>query len=79
MVVVIHSLGLPLIAGPMDICHFFTGLTISDDVHTIGGKIGEVRCAISRVGGFIKNSSVELFLSSKAEMQKTIEMKELIT
>lgn len=30
-------------------------------------------------GVVIKNSSVDLFLSSKAEMQKTIEMKELIT
>lgn len=50
MVVVIHLLGLPLIVGPMDICHFFTGLTISDgDMHTIAGKIGEARCTTSRV------------------------------
>lgn len=86
MAVVIRLLGLPFIAGPADIRHFFTGLTIPDGgVHIIGGEIGEAfiifatdedaRRAISRSGGFIKDSSVELFLSSKAEMQKTIEMK----
>ncbi|XP_004641368.1 RNA-binding protein 12B isoform X2 [Octodon degus] len=86
MAVVIRLLGLPFIAGPVDIRHFFTGLTIPDGgVHIIGGAIGEAfiifatdedaRRAISRSGGFIKDSSVELFLSSKAEMQKTIEMK----
>ncbi|CAO2581150.1 RNA-binding protein 12B-A [Lemmus lemmus] len=86
MAVVIRLLGLPFIAGPVDIRHFFKGLAIPDGgVHIIGGKIGEAfiifatdedaRRAISRSGGFIKDSSVELFLSSKAEMQKTIEMK----
>ncbi|XP_053414524.1 RNA-binding protein 12B [Nycticebus coucang] len=86
MAVVIRLLGLPFIAGPVDIRHFFTGLTIPDGgVHIIGGKIGEAfiifatdedaRRAISRSGGFIKDSSVELFLSSKAEMQKTIDVK----
>uniref|UniRef100_A0A8C0KGF3 RNA-binding protein 12B n=1 Tax=Canis lupus dingo TaxID=286419 RepID=A0A8C0KGF3_CANLU len=86
MAVVIRLLGLPFIAGPVDIRHFFTGLTIPDGgVHIIGGEIGEAfiifatdedaRRAISRSGGFIKDSSVELFLSSKAEMQKTIEMR----
>uniref|UniRef100_A0A2K5EHK5 RNA-binding protein 12B n=1 Tax=Aotus nancymaae TaxID=37293 RepID=A0A2K5EHK5_AOTNA len=86
MAVVIRLLGLPFIAGPVDIRHFFTGLTIPDGgVHIIGGEIGEAfiifatdedaRRAISRSGGFIKDSSVELFLSSKAEMQKTIDMK----
>ncbi|XP_066122166.1 RNA-binding protein 12B [Saccopteryx bilineata] len=86
MAVVIRLLGLPFIAGPVDIRHFFTGLTIPDGgVHIIGGEIGEAfiifatdedaRRAISRSGGFIKDSSVELALSSKAEMQKTIEMK----
>lgn len=80
MVVVLHLVGLPLIVGPMDICHFFTGLTIYDgDIHKIGWKIGEARCTISRVGGFIKKSSVDFFLNSKEKMQKTIEMKELIT
>lgn len=86
MAVVIRLLGLPFIAGPVDIRHFFKGLTIPDGgVHIIGGKVGEAfiifatdedaRRAISRSGGFIKDSSVELFLSSKVEMQKTIEMK----
>ncbi|XP_008061126.1 RNA-binding protein 12B [Carlito syrichta] len=86
MAVVIRLLGLPFIAGPVDIRHFFTGLTIPDGgVHIIGGEVGEAfiifatdedaRRAISRSGGLIKDSSVELFLSSKAEMQKTIEMK----
>ncbi|XP_037360099.1 RNA-binding protein 12B-like [Talpa occidentalis] len=86
MAVVIRLLGLPFIAGPVDIRHFFTGLTIPDGgVHIIGGERGEAfiifatdedaRRAISRSGRFIKDSSIELFLSSKAEMQKTIEMK----
>lgn len=86
MAVVIRLLGLPFIAGPVDVRHFFTGLTIPDGgVHIIGGEMGEAfiifatdedaRRAISRSGGFIKDSSVELFLSSKAEMQKILEMK----
>nr|XP_044998665.1 RNA-binding protein 12B [Jaculus jaculus] len=89
MAVVIRLLGLPFIAGPVDIRHFFKGLTIPDGgVHIIGGKIGEAfiifatdedaRRAISRSGGLIKGSSVELFLSSKAEMQKTIDMKRTV-
>lgn len=89
MAVVIRLLGLPFIAGPVDIRHFFKGLTIPDGgVHIIGGKVGEAfiifatdedaRRAISRSGGFIKDSSVELFLSSKAEMQKTIEMQRTV-
>lgn len=86
MAVVIRLLGLPFIAGPVDVRHFFTGLTIPDGgVHIIGGEKGEAfiifatdedaRRAVSRSGGFIKDSSVELFLSSKAEMQKILEMK----
>ncbi|XP_037658613.1 RNA-binding protein 12B isoform X2 [Choloepus didactylus] len=86
MAVVIRLLGLPFIARPVNIRQFFTGLNIPDGgVHIIGGDIGEAfiifatdedaRRAISRSGGYIKDSSVELFLSSKAEMQKTIEMK----
>lgn len=86
MAVVIRLLGLPFIAGPVDVRRFFTGLTIPDGgVHIIGGEKGEAfiifatdedaRRAVSRSGGFIKNSSVELFLSSKAEMQKILEMK----
>lgn len=42
MAVVIRLLGLPFIAGPVDIRHFFKGLTIPDGgVHIIGGKVGE--------------------------------------
>lgn len=89
MAVVIRLLGLPFIAGPLDIRHFFKGLAIPDGgVHIIGGKVGEAfvifatdedaRRAISRSGGLIKDSPVELFLSSKAEMQKTIDMKRSI-
>lgn len=86
MAVVIRLLGLPFIAGPVDVRRFFTGLTIPyGGVHIIGGEKGEAfiifatdedaRRAVSRSGGFIKDSSVELFLSSKAEMQKILEMK----
>ncbi|XP_074056278.1 RNA-binding protein 12B isoform X4 [Macrotis lagotis] len=86
MAVVIRLQGLPVIAGPVDIRHFFSGLNIPDGgVHIIGGEIGEAfiifatdedaRRAMSRSGGFIKDSPVELFLSSKTEMQNTIEMK----
>ncbi|XP_006884655.1 PREDICTED: RNA-binding protein 12B [Elephantulus edwardii] len=86
MAVVIRLLGLPFNAGPSDVRHFFKGLTIPDGgVHIIGGEIGEAfiifatdedaRRAVSRSGGLIKDCNVELFLSSKAEMQKTIEIK----
>ncbi|KAI1243505.1 hypothetical protein IHE44_0001132 [Lamprotornis superbus] len=77
--------GLPVVAGPPDIRRFFLGLNIPDGgVHIIGGEIGEAfiifatdedaRRAMSCSGGFIKDSRIELFLSSKAEMQSTIEM-----
>ncbi|KAM6446078.1 RNA-binding protein 12B [Rhynochetos jubatus] len=85
MAVVIRLQGLPLVAGSADIRHFFLGLNIPDGgVHIIGGEIGEAfiifatdedaRRAMSCSGGFIKDSRIELFLSSKAEMQNTIEM-----
>lgn len=85
MAVVIRLQGLPVVAGPADIRRFFLGLNIPDGgVHIIGGEIGEAfiifatdedaRRAMSCSGGFIKDSCVELFLSSKAEMQNTIEM-----
>ncbi|XP_004697533.1 RNA-binding protein 12B [Echinops telfairi] len=86
MAVVIRLLGLPFVAGPVDIRQFFKGLTIPDGgVHIIGGEVGlafiifatdeDARRAVSRSGGLIKDSSVELFLSSRAEMQKIIDMK----
>ncbi|KFO74062.1 RNA-binding protein 12B, partial [Cuculus canorus] len=85
MAVVIRLQGLPVVAGPADIRRFFLGLNIPDGgVHIIGGEIGEAfiifatdedaRRAMSCSGGFIKDSRIELFLSSRAEMQNTIEM-----
>ncbi|XP_040210589.1 RNA-binding protein 12B-like isoform X2 [Rana temporaria] len=85
MAVVIRLQGLPGTAGSVDIRHFFSGLNIPDGgVHIIGGKLGEAfiifstdedaRRAMSRNGGVIKTSHVQLFLSSKAEMQHTLEM-----
>ncbi|NXG75476.1 RB12B protein, partial [Baryphthengus martii] len=85
MAVVIRLQGLPVVAGPADIRRFFLGLNIPDGgVHIIGGEMGEAfiifatdedaRRAMSCSGGFIKDSRIELFLSSKAEMQNTIEM-----
>ncbi|XP_069587724.1 LOW QUALITY PROTEIN: RNA-binding protein 12B [Ranitomeya imitator] len=85
MAVVIRLQGLPVSAGTVDIRHFFSGLKIPDGgVHIIGGKLGEAfiifatdedaRRAMSRTGGVIKNLHVTLVLSSKTEMQSTLEM-----
>ncbi|KAG9478736.1 RNA-binding protein 12B [Eleutherodactylus coqui] len=85
MAVVIRLQGLPVVAGSVDIRHFFTGLQIPDGgVHIIGGNRGDAfvifatdedaRRAMSRTGGIIKNSRVQLFLSSKTEMQNTLEI-----
>ncbi|KAM4028000.1 RNA-binding protein 12B-like [Anomaloglossus baeobatrachus] len=85
MAVVIRLQGLPVNAGSTDIRHFFTGLQIPDGgVHIIGGKDGEAfivfatdedaRRGMSRTGGVIKNLHVQLLLSSKSEMQSTLEM-----
>lgn len=84
MAVVIRLQGLPVVAGSADIRHFFAGLHIPDGgVHIIGGERGEAfiifatdedaRRAMGRTGGFIKKSTIQLFLSSKAEMQHTVE------
>ncbi|KAM4689533.1 RNA-binding protein 12B-like [Discoglossus pictus] len=83
MAVVIRLQGLPVVADSVDIRNFFTGLNIPDGgVHIIGGKLGEAfiifatdedaRRAMSRTGGVIKKSHVQLFLSSKTEMQNTL-------
>ncbi|NP_001083138.1 RNA binding motif protein 12B gene 3 S homeolog [Xenopus laevis] len=85
MAVVIRLQGLPVTAGSNDIRHFFSGLHIPDGgVHITGGKYAEAfiifatdedaRRAMRCSGGFIKKSQIELFLSSKAEMQHTLEM-----
>ncbi|XP_053308892.1 RNA-binding protein 12-like isoform X1 [Spea bombifrons] len=85
MAVVIRLQGLPIVAGTMDIRHFFSGLTIPDGgVHIVGGEQGEAfivfatdedaRLGMMRTGGSIKGSKVSLLLSSKTEMQNMIEL-----
>ncbi|CDQ71988.1 unnamed protein product [Oncorhynchus mykiss] len=85
MAVVIRMQGLPIVAGTMDIRHFFSGLTIPDGgVHIVGGEHGEAfivfatdedaRLGMMRNGGAIKGSKVSLLLSSKTEMQNMIEL-----
>ncbi|XP_028592354.2 RNA-binding protein 12B [Podarcis muralis] len=85
MAVVIRLQGLPVVAGSADIRRFFSGLNIPDGgVHIIGGEKGEAfiifatdedaRQAMSYSGGFIKDSRIEFFLSSKTEMQTIIEI-----
>ncbi|XP_063155549.1 RNA-binding protein 12B isoform X2 [Candoia aspera] len=85
MAVVIRLQGLPLVAGSADIRRFFSGLNIPDGgVHIIGGEEGEAfvifatdedaRQAMSYSGGFIKDSRIQFFLSSKAEMQSIIKI-----
>ncbi|XP_066539930.1 RNA binding motif protein 12Bb [Hoplias malabaricus] len=84
MAVVIRLQGLRITAGSEDIRNFFSGLRIPNGgVHIIGGKLEEAfiifvsdedaRRAMSRSGGCIKGSPVNLFLSSKTEMQKVLE------
>ncbi|XP_026117021.1 RNA-binding protein 12-like isoform X1 [Carassius auratus] len=85
MAVVIRLQGLPIVAGTMDIRHFFSGLTIPDGgVHIVGGEHGEAfivfatdedaRLGMMHTGGSIKGSKVSLLLSSKTEMQNMIEL-----
>ncbi|CAF91568.1 unnamed protein product [Tetraodon nigroviridis] len=85
MAVVIRLQGLPIVAGTMDIRHFFSGLTIPDGgVHIVGGEHGEAfivfatdedaRLGMMRTGGSIKGSKVSLLLSSKTEMQNMIDL-----
>ncbi|KAJ8415813.1 hypothetical protein AAFF_G00403700 [Aldrovandia affinis] len=82
--VVIRLQGLRMTAGSEDIRSFFTGLKIPDGgVHIIGGVLEEAfilftsdddaRRAMTRSGGCIKGSPVNLLLSSKAEMQNILE------
>ncbi|XP_071243154.1 RNA-binding protein 12-like [Salvelinus alpinus] len=84
MAVLIRLQGLPIVAGTMDIRHFFSGLTIPDGgVHIVGGEHGEAfivfatdedaRLGMMRSRGAIKGSKVSLLLSSKTEMQNIIE------
>ncbi|XP_030014495.1 RNA binding motif protein 12Bb [Sphaeramia orbicularis] len=84
MAVVIRLQGLRVTAGSQDIRQFFTGLKIPDGgVHIIGGEREEAfiifasdedaRRAMTRSGGCIKGSPINLLLSSKAEMQNMLE------
>lgn len=84
MAVVIRLQGLRITAGSEDIRNFFTGLRIPDGgVHIIGGELEEAfiifasdedaRRAMTRSGGCIKGSRVNLLLSSRSEMQKVLE------
>uniref|UniRef100_A0A674B0N9 RNA binding motif protein 12 n=3 Tax=Salmo trutta TaxID=8032 RepID=A0A674B0N9_SALTR len=86
MAVVIRLQGLPIVAGTMDIRHFFSGLTIPDgEVHIVGGKRGEAfivfatdedaRLGMMRTRGAIKGTKVSLLLSSKTEMQNILELR----
>ncbi|XP_076718703.2 RNA-binding protein 12-like [Callospermophilus lateralis] len=85
MAKVIRLQGLPIVAGTMDIRHFFSGLTIPDGgVNIVGGELDEAfivfatdedaRLGMMRTGGTIKGSKVTVFLSSKTEMQNMIEL-----
>ncbi|XP_077208029.1 RNA-binding protein 12B-like [Paroedura picta] len=85
MAVVIRLQGLPVVAGSSDIRRFFSGLNIPDGgVHIIGGDKGEAftifatdedaRQGMSFSGGLIKDSRIELFLSSKTEMQNRVDV-----
>ncbi|XP_072324128.1 RNA-binding protein 12B-like isoform X2 [Scyliorhinus torazame] len=85
MAVVIRLQGLPASAGTLDIRHYFSRLTIPDGgVHIIGGELGEAfvvfatdedaRLALLRSGEFLKGNRTKLTLSSRNEMQSTIEM-----
>uniref|UniRef100_A0A4W3ITF6 RNA binding motif protein 12Bb n=1 Tax=Callorhinchus milii TaxID=7868 RepID=A0A4W3ITF6_CALMI len=85
MAVVIRLQGLPVSAGTLDIRHFFSRLTVPDGgVHIIGGEVGEAfivfatdedaRLALMRSGETLKGNRTKLTLSSRSEMQNTIEM-----
>ncbi|XP_023680066.1 RNA binding motif protein 12Bb [Paramormyrops kingsleyae] len=84
MPVVIRLQGLRITAGSEDIRNFFTGLRIPDGgVHIVGGEHEEAfiiftsdedaRRAMTRSGGCIKGSPVNLLLSSKSEMKSVLE------
>lgn len=83
MSVIIRLQGLPWSASATDIRQFFKGLNIPPGgVHIIGGEKGDAfiafvsdedaRRAMMMNNGFIDTNSVQLFLSSKTEMQNII-------
>ena len=84
MSVIIRLQGLPWSASALDIRHFFKGLTIpAGGVHIIGGDRGDAFIAFSsdedarqgmmRNNSAINGTPVQLYLSSKSEMQSVIE------
>lgn len=84
MSIIIKLRGLPLEANSVDVRLYFLGLNIPDGgVHIVGGEDGivfiefandeDARQAMARSLGTIKNSTVNLLLSSRAEMLSLID------
>ena len=84
MSIIMKMRGLPLEANSVDVRLYFMGLNIPDGgVHIVGGEDGTVfvefandedaRQAMARGVGTIKNSTVNLLLSSRTEMQSVID------
>ncbi|KAK3777806.1 hypothetical protein RRG08_038055 [Elysia crispata] len=84
MSVIIRLQGLPWSASAMNIRHFFSGLSIpAGGVHIIGGDGGDAfiafssdddaRMAMKKNMCCLNDTPIQLFLSSKAEMQSVID------
>ncbi|GFO02789.1 RNA-binding protein 12 [Plakobranchus ocellatus] len=84
MSVIIRLQGLPWSASAMNIRHFFSGLSIpAGGVHIIGGEGGDAfiafssdddaRMAMKKNMCTLNDTPIQLFLSSKAEMQSVID------
>ena len=84
MSVIIRLQGLPWTASAMNIRHFFTGLSIpAGGVHIIGGEGGDAfiafssdddaRMAMKKNMCCLNDTPIQLFLSSKSEMQSVID------
>ena len=85
MSIIIRLQNLPWSANSLDIRRFFQGLSIPDGgVHIVGGEKGDAfiafvndedaRQAMAKDNGTIKDAQIKLFLSSRNEMQKVIDM-----
>ncbi|KAI1297188.1 RNA-binding protein 12 [Halotydeus destructor] len=85
MSIIIRLQNLPWEANSLDIRRFFQGLSIPDGgVHIVGGEKGDAfiafssdedaRQAMARDGSKIKETPLKLFLSSRNEMQRVIEL-----
>ena len=83
MSVIIRLQGLPWTASAINIRRFFQGLSIPDGgVHIVGGEKGDAfiafgsdedaRKAMLLNGGRLNDTAIQLFLSSKTEMQNII-------